>query len=664
MKTQIGGDRIGSGNKQEVSLKNFGRSTHDLSYLWRSSMASGTLVPFIDELALPGDAIDIDLNIECKTLPTIGPLFGSYKIQLDVFEIPLRLYNAKLHMNKLNIGMDMGSIYLPQVELRTNNHADYVQKFTDNEHINPSCVFRYLGMTGLGRITGTTNPATREMNACSYLSMWDVYKNYYANKQEEKGYVIHSTSSGIAEATTAIGAVKQDSYGNQLNILDNAETAVTGELILVQYPTNCPDLSYPGNQTVEDNGAGPAVFSDMCENVDWNNTTKLLQGTLKSAYTGHTINIIPDSMASDTDFEISQPVAFDLARIDDMRENILQYAGAGAYVIDSSDNEPYSWPLKSVRGSNETVTYGMQYSQEGLPIKTYQSDLFNNWMETEWLDGVDGVNQVTAIDTSGGEFTIDALNLATKVYNMLNRIAISGGSYDDWLDAVYTQDRVKAIESPVYHGSLIKELAFEEVISNSSGAGAESEYQPLGQLAGRGRLTNKHKGGKMRIKVNEPSIILGLASITPRIEYSQGNKWHVNLKTYDDFHKPSLDAIGFQDLIIEQMLATDTALNSDTGELTQHSIGKQPAWINYMTNVNKVYGNFADQNKEMFMTLNRRYEADEDDGTILDATTYIDPSKFNHIFADTNPDSQNFWMHIAVNMFARRKMSAKVIPNL
>ena len=31
-------------------------------------------------------------------------------------------------------------------------------------------------------------------------------------------------------------------------------------------------------------------------------------------------------------------------------------------------------------------------------------------------------------------------------------------------------------------------------------------------------------------------------------------------------------------------------------------------WINYMTNVNEVRGNFAVSNNEMFMTLNRKYE--------------------------------------------------------
>jgi hypothetical protein len=77
-----------------------------------------------------------------------------------------------------------------------------------------------------------------------------------------------------------------------------------------------------------------------------------------------------------------------------------------------------------------------------------------------------------------------------------------------------------------------------------------------------------------------------------------------------------------------------------------------------------VYGNFADQNKDMFMTLNRRYEKNTGTGAIEDLTTYIDPTKFNHIFAQTELDAQNFWVQISKNITARRKMSAKVIPNL
>ena len=54
----------------------------------------------------------------------------------------------------------------------------------------------------------------------------------------------------------------------------------------------------------------------------------------------------------------------------------------------------------------------------------------------------------------------------------------------------------------------------------------------------------------------------------------------------------------------------------------------------------------------------------ENDGLISDLSTYIDPSKYNQIFADTSLSAQNFWVQTAVQMEVRRNISAKQIPNL
>ena len=115
---------------------------------------------------------------------------------------------------------------------------------------------------------------------------------------------------------------------------------------------------------------------------------------------------------------------------------------------------------------------------ERLAIKTYQSDIFNNWINTEWLDGEGGINEITAIDTSSGSFTMDTLNLAKKVYDMLNRIAVSGGTYQDWIQTVYTNDYIERSETPIYEGGFSSEIIFQEVISNSA-----TENEPLGTLS-------------------------------------------------------------------------------------------------------------------------------------------------------------------------------------
>ena len=181
-----------------------------------------------------------------------------------------------------------------------------------------------------------------------------------------------------------------------------------------------------------------------------------------------------------------------MENIDKMREDVLKWFSDSPFIISKATNlPPYNLPLE-YEINDEIYRASCQYSQEGLPLKTYQSDLFNNWISTEWIDGDNGVAAVTAIDTSNGSFTIDELNLSQKIYNMLNRIMLSGGSYDDWLDAVYTHERNKANENPMYVGGLSKELIFQEVLSV-----AGTSEQPLGTLAGRGRMSSKYKGGKV-----------------------------------------------------------------------------------------------------------------------------------------------------------------------
>ena len=116
MQKTLGGPRLGSGQKQEIDMHGYERSTHNLSRLFRTTMSCGTLVPFLKLTGLPGDTFDIDLNSDCKTLPTNGPLFGSFKLQYDIFVTPMRLYNGVMHNNVLNVGLNIQRIKIPQIE--------------------------------------------------------------------------------------------------------------------------------------------------------------------------------------------------------------------------------------------------------------------------------------------------------------------------------------------------------------------------------------------------------------------------------------------------------------------------------------------------------------------------------------------------------------------
>ena len=143
---------------------------------------------------------------------------------------------------------------------------------------------------------------------------------------------------------------------------------------------------------------------------------------------------------------------FPLENIDNMRVNLLRLTGKNTAIDITTESElPYQTLANRTTNGN---SYNL-YSQNGLMIKTYQSDLFNNWLQTDWIDGVNGISAVTAVDTCEGSFKIDALNLAQKVYNMLNRIAVSGGTYEDWQEAVYGENAIRRAESPIYCGGML-----------------------------------------------------------------------------------------------------------------------------------------------------------------------------------------------------------------
>lgn len=640
----IGKNTLGGGKKMQVDMKTYNRSTHDLSYVWRNTQSPGTLVPFICELALPGDVHEIQLSANVLTHPTVGPLFGSFKLQLDVFECPIRLYNAQLHNNKLGIGLDMSKVKFPVISVEYNKTKDNPLTTKDSlndAQVNPSCLRSYLGFNGVGRINPTTGNTIKASDQCMpELMYYDIFKNYYANLQEEDAYYIDVNSD-----VKSVNVQEIDYNPNNINAPIKNKTAIA---ITVEEGIKTEDLRL----TVQ-------TFRGLIEKIE---PSEL--GTVVTA--SNTIKITVTSTVYTTLLKVESIYGigggklstFKINEVDLIREKILQ----------APTNMPYDLSTSAIelmtKFKNRTNDYlNTTFPQFGLCVKTYQSDLFNNWINTEWIDGENGISEITSVAVTNGSFTIDALNLAQKVYNMMNRIAVSGGSYRDWIETVYTSNYIERAETPVYMGGMSDEIVFQEVISQSA-----TEQEPLGSLAGRGKLAYNKKGGYLKIKVEEPSYIIGIISITPRIDYSQGTKWDRNLQTMNDLHKPALDAIGFQDLVTSKMAWWDTDI-TEVGVRNKFSAGKQPAWIDYMSNYNRTHGNFASGKSEEFMVLNRSYEIDKQNvelkqSVIKDLTTYIDPTKFNYIFADQSLDAMNFWVQIGVDWKARRMMSAKVIPNL
>lgn len=683
----IGGDRLGNGKKMQVAMHNYERSTHDLSRVWRSSMAPGTLVPCLCEVGLNGDTFDIDLDAMVRTIPTAAPLFGSFKLQIDVFKADMRLYNSVLHNNQFGIGLKMEQVIFPKVNFKTLwGKEDYKAIGVPFEcsQVAPDSLAHYLGVSGLAGIQNNdTNQRTieRNYNAVPFLAYYDIFKNYYMNKQEEYAYVIAPNVS------------------NNTSTIQNFITEIQTWAGVSEDGTKMPNGSqswYKGEQPIAfklgENGIILIGFTQYIDHTKINfqskdgeilNTNFIDEWSDKNIYyyrftsTGtEWINFeieIPNAVQSSgyyspNGIKIAQ---CDATIFDEMREKLLNPTNTGLgkeYVLQFDTLSRLTAPYCYI-GAQEpnTKRSAASFSQCGLMLKTYLSDIMNCWVSD---DTINMVNGIASVNTEAGNFTIDALNLAQKVYNMLNRIAVSGGSYYDWQEVIWGEEVRGSVETPIYCGGMSSEIVFEEVVSTADTQTAAAGAQPLGSLAGKGTLAKKNNGHVI-IKCDEPCIIMAIASITPRIDYATGNKWfNTELNTLNDLHKPALDGIGWQDLLAERGYWWGSNgifdVNGNQTGMTRYSIGKQPAWLNYMTAVNEVHGDFANKLKAGYMVLARNYDTPaEESGTLMDNySAYINPSKFNYAFADTNLYSQNFWVQIAMSIQARRKISAKQIPNL
>lgn len=635
MQVNLGGDRIGSGAKMQQELHNYGRATFNLSKRFQSSLSPGLLYPCYVNIALPGDNFEMNIDAFTRTIPTRGPLFGAFKMQVDVYIAPIRLYHGVLHNNPTRIGLKMKDVKLPTINLYK----------TDSQPINKTNIWKYLGLSGLGLMESAEG--VRKINAVPLLAYYDIFKNYYANKQEDDFYYVSGKQN---PAGSNVDSVAMCSLANNSCQAVNYPFTYTTDKYILLSGTNLYSNGIANFTITDSNGNDITNYATI--NASSNTAVQLVFNR------SYTIKSITGKVETMSEIQLSKEK---LSSLDDVREKLLGIKIGQDFDVASLHNICKPLGLNTSESSEE----GLNQPLIGLVTKTYQSDLYNNWLKTETIEGENGIGEITRIDTSNG-LELDALNLAQKVYNMLNRIAISGGTYQDYIEAVYTHKTYQFNETPIYVGGMSAEIKFEEIIATTQSETTDGGFDALGAMGGRGIQTDK-KDGNIEFDITEPSFVIALVSLTPRITYSQGNKFYLtDIFSIDDLHKPALDGIGFQDLLVEQMCYTGTSINGD--QITERlSAGKTLAWANYMTDVDECFGDFADKESYAYMTLNRNYTNTDEDGNYIapiDITTYIDPGKYNYAFAYQQRDSQNFWTEIRFDIKARRIMSAKQIPNL
>lgn len=340
-----------------------------------------------------------------------------------------------------------------------------------------------------------------------------------------------------------------------------------------------------------------------------------------------------------------------LQRLDEFRSSILR--------SDPDDLPDMGGTLGTLTPiQNPLNSSHAKYPMGGLFLRTYLPDRFTVFVNN---DGYASTLSSALVDVSAGSFNLDQLRFAEALNGMLQRTLVAGRRYSDWQKVQFGGSLKGPVECPEFICSHSSDMYFEDVVQTS---GATDEDNYLGSLGSRGVGSIMKR--KIRYYVKENGFLMGIFSIIPRVSYYEGIRHWCRWSRVSDRHVPAMDGIGFQDLDVDSLCSRNSVLSDDPFKPTSGSVGKQPAWVEYMTRVNELHGQFAKVNSYMPLVYARRFHQSTDDqlpGT-FQYTTYINPKGYNYPFADASLSSENYWCQFRFRVRVRRAISKRVMPHL
>ena len=296
----------------------------------------------------------------------------------------------------------MAQVKLPQITVELNATYDKVTNEDSQwNQVNPSCLLAYLGIRGYANLSGVTSK-TATKNAVPILAYYDIFKNFYANTQEDDFYIIG--------ATAQLKGIRHENGTNPLPIpLPVNYILHNGQ----KYQINDVEENETGDNIIfrwQEPTGGAITESKLNElsNGDEGVTNGVISFTVNLANIGVSGDTIIVYSIQSTNSTKLQNIP--LENLDTIRDKILLTPGDTVFNIasKSASVEPFNSFTNRLTANNLYSTV----PQFGLCLKTYNSDLYQNWINTEWIDGVDGINEASAVDVSDGTLSMDDLNLS------------------------------------------------------------------------------------------------------------------------------------------------------------------------------------------------------------------------------------------------------------
>lgn len=190
---------------EDVLLPKFKYSNFNLSRQNCFTASPGPGYPVLVERLYNGDRCSLQVYGQMLTAPLLSPFFGRFRQRIAFFFIPDRLYTQPMDQNQY-IGLDLDAVAFPYFKPpHDEQDSSTVPGAQAVAAIAPSSL---LDMIGIFSGTAFVNPSassgdmpkTKDKNATPVVGYYDIFRNFYANTQEQSFYIVGRSgevSSGV-----------------------------------------------------------------------------------------------------------------------------------------------------------------------------------------------------------------------------------------------------------------------------------------------------------------------------------------------------------------------------------------------------------------------------------------------------------------------------------
>lgn len=618
-------------------------SNFDLSHIVRFTAKPGVLYPILIEDTLPGETFNISIRSLIKTYPLLAPLMGTFKCQFDFFKVPLRYYVPNMegqHLDAMPVGKAIPQLYIGNAESiptdYTDPEASSLLHSSKHRRVEPSSWLEWFGVP-VGFNIPNGNGTYQQNNpmfcipAHYYRAYWDIFRSYYINQQEPNYFYTDDIYTSFAPQT------------GTFRYLPKHKVAAHDVEMLQGNPYHVGDTNDESSYIVH-NSIFDFHFLD---------------------YNGIHCNGVVDNTVDQSNFS-------DILNEGDIYISGLYSVSDVEYGLISNAASFHMFP-------------------RGLALRSYKNDYITSVLNSTKCNAARQF-----VNVENNKVSISQITLANKLQTYLELSASGNSRYKEWIRAQFGITPKDDLMIPELLTSISTYLNFEDVVQTSS----DAADQPLGSLAGKGSAVLGNGNGEISIYTEEHSIIMCMFSLVPIPDYYQGFSKFLFKRTFDDIFKPAVDNIGFQDVcrleysgqnsfnsvlcsIGSQDYFPQYGLNEGGYSGAQwkndlsSSVGKQPAWLEYKTALNRLHGDFTESlrywtnARQMFQPQKyHKNTASETSWTPVTGTSYeffssyIIPELWNFAFADTSNEAENFMVQTQFGIYRKSPMSKNLLRKL